>query len=394
MTLTPFKRKLMKFIHTLTRFDFFPSDDDIAKRMNVTRKTIQNWFRYCSEPYSYKDFNAQRKLSYFPAIKKNMLGLEFITVLFYNARRELAFLWPNKNYLGRLFDLTDRETVLIVEYLVPKSQVEAFKRLLPKLVEMNLCSKTRVYDTSPSFTMYVPFHEVIDETGKFHYDKVSASSVLEEKRKLRAFLDAIGDTDTSYLLQKNPLIIPVIAEYQYEQRKSVQVWNAIKRKLGNDVWDYIPTASMQSDGVGIQAVQDARRNLSRSGLLTQMRIVYFPLQFRGFCFWMILEYGDLEDLVELAGKWLQYSHTLNVFRIGRRRALVTSVLNGESLQSLFNVLSRVRLLRAMIFDMSRGLELITDAAHAVFDYRKMFSPKEYTWKLDMQELEYELESMP
>lgn len=392
MTLFPFNKKLMKFIHTLTRCDSFPTDDELAKRMGVTRKTIRNWFHYLNKPYSYKDFHAHRKLSYYPAIKKNLLGLQFMTVLFYNGKEEITSLWPNKNYLGRLFDFTDGESVLVVEYLVPKSQVEEFRQLLGRVRDMKLCSDIRIFETSPSFTIYAPFHKVIDENGKFHYDRVDNSSIMEERRRLSSFLESIDNERTSSLIQKTPLIVPVIAEYQYEQRKSIQVWNAIKAKVGNAVWDYIPNANKQTDGVGIQAVQSAIKALSKSELFTQMRIVYFPVQFRGFCSWVILEFGAQKDLIELAANWLHYSHTMNIFLVGKDKAIITSVLNGESIQSLFSVLSKVKLIRTMIFDMGEGLDLITETGQAVFDYSRIFSPTQRRWSIDMEELEQELVS--
>lgn len=157
LTLTPFKGKLLKFLYILTRQRRFLSNAKLAELAGVTRRTIDSWLRYFSEPYTYKDYRLERKLSYFPHIVKKSLGLKVYTVFFHNPDWELAYTCPNKNFIGRLYDVERNCPVLAMECLVPVDRANDFKQIVELAPTYDLCQKSHVMKLSQASFCIRPF---------------------------------------------------------------------------------------------------------------------------------------------------------------------------------------------------------------------------------------------
>ena len=400
MTLSEFNPKLLNFLYELTRLDRFNSSLEIAKSIKlegdrrVTPKTVRNWFKFLLEPYEYKGYSIERKLSYFPAVFKNKLGLHMVLVFYANASPSLIELFPMRVYVGWLYDAHSNNPVLVVEYIVPTDNLNDFLLLLGRVREAGFCSDISSYVIGSSFTMNSPFHKVIDINGNFHSDRNDSNEIGRQVENLDAFLESAVEARIIPYVKDNPLVIPVLAESMYELRSSVQVWNAVKKKLGDSVWDFVRHSRKKSDGVGVKKVQGIMKNLSGYGLLNQMRGVYFPFEMvSSFCIWVVFDFRNREELIRMAEVMLTHSIIIRVFPMVDRRTLITALVNGESMQNLLGSFSSTRIERMFFFDYPKSPDLVTTTRHSIFAYAKIFDPITCSWRYYQDELLSEIENL-
>lgn len=401
MTLSEFNPRLLNFLYELTKLDSYKSSAEIAKAIKleggrrITPKTVRNWFRYLRKPYSYLDYKIERKLSYFPCTFKNKLGLSMVNVFFENPSEELIKLFPLKNYVGQLYDPVLNKPVLVVEYVVPKENLSDFRNIIHLLKEKGLCTSFSFYETGPSFRITSPFHKVLDKSGMFHFDRNDPSVIDVQMNSLARFMELDFEVEMIQAIRRNPLIVPVLAEYIYEQRSSVQVWNAIKFKLGNSVWDYFKHSRKKSDGVGLKMIQSVVNNLGFFGLLNQMRVVYFPMDMGiNFAIYVVFRYKNEEEFLKKIRSVALNSIYVNVFPLHGKRVFFVSLLNSEAIQRLFAMFSSSEIEKFLLFDHLKSITLMTTKTYSTFDYSQIFDPCSCRWKYSQEELSAELDNLP
>lgn len=240
--------------------------------------------------------------------------------------------------------------------------------------------------------MYSPFHEVVDKKGEFHYDKNDSDKIQREISRFNASLCKDYTVEMHPVIRENPLIIPVLGENMFELRSSPEIWDAMKRRLGDDIWSFFEKGQRKSDSIGVAMVQRAKRVLRDSGLIAQMRVVYFPFEVgHNFLVWNILNCGSTHQLMELVESMLRHSILVNVRRIEDDLTLISYLLNGKAYQALFNILSEQKILKTMIYDYSQWQDLVTTTKYNVFDYTKMFVPEHSRWVLDIKHLQQDMQ---
>jgi hypothetical protein len=315
-------------------------------------------------------------------------------VLFQDPSPDLVKLFPLKNFVGKLYDPSTNKPVLAVEYVVPNKNLKEFLILISLVKEKGLCSDLTVYKTGPAFRITSPFHKVVDIHGNFHADKNDPAEIDNQMRALEIFLERDFKVEILPAIKRNPMIIPVLAEYLYEHRSSVQVWNAIKSKLGESVWDYIKFFRRKSDGVGLKKVQMIIKNLSTLSLLNHMRVVYFPIEIeKNFTINIYLSYKNENEFLEKVRLVSLNSLFTSVLLAEGRRALLISSVNGESLQRLFELFSSSEIEKVLFFDYFKSMELVTTTTYSIFDYTKIFEPKTCSWIYSQEEMVKELENL-
>lgn len=80
------------------------------------------------------------------------------------------------------------------------------------------------------------------------------------------------------LVERYPLIIPVIFEMTEHRRSMPQVWTIVRERLGDTVWTYLPRGAPRLPHNGKAHVRDALRLISDSLLVRQYLIRFAPLQ--------------------------------------------------------------------------------------------------------------------
>jgi len=192
-----------------------------------------------------------------------------------------------------------------------------------------------------------------------------------------------------HVIKNNPLIIPVVAEHMYQHRSAIQIWKAIKSKLGSNVSDYIRHKRKEklSDWSYIKRIQEIIKNLRNYGLLNQMRLVYFPFEVcNNFWVWIIFKLKHKYDLLEIAKSALTNSISTKVFLMDNGRTLFTMLVNGNSMQNLFETLTSFRVERMFLFDYPKSINLVTTTRYTLLDYAEIFNPKDCSWRFNKDSL--------
>jgi hypothetical protein len=398
MVLHDFNPRLLNFLFELTKLDGPKSAAGIANLIHleggkcVSAKTVRNWFAYLHAPYHFRGYHCERRLSYFPAILTNRLGLVTVYAFYESASPRLPELFPMRFYAGRLYDVHSNQTLLVMCYIVPVDHLKDFTSLLRKVRSMGLCSDFTSCITGPSFRMTSPWHKTADTHGVFHIERTDPEQACRDVGKLQAFLGKSDETDISAAIKENPLVIPVFAESLYELRSSVQIWKALKAKLGSTVWAYFGRSKRRNDGLGVKSVQAIVRNLPHYGLFNQMRVVYFPLEVgRNLTIWVIPSFSSRNQFVETARTMSSNSLFTQICPISREKALLASLVDAPSLQTLFESLSSTRLERMFLFDYPKSGDLATTTRYSIFDYARYFDPQSCSWRYNQDALVSELE---
>jgi hypothetical protein len=320
------------------------------------------------------------------------MGLQNLYVFYENASEKLLNLFPMRNYVGWLYDFDSKKRILVVGYIIPHDEIQEALLLLRQVVDAGLCSTYSVYLGNPSFTMNSPFHKVIDSHGIFHPEKNDVQEVKRQITKLECFLNVDRRCQLAESIKENPLIIPTIAEYMYELRSSLDIWNAIKSKLGESIWDYFPQFQNKKEGVGIKCIQNTMRSLHRCALINQMRVVYFPFEIcHNLMVWTVIDFRDRNELVDFAEFALTNSVYIRFLPLEKQKTLIAALVSGESLQYFFEPLTHLRIERMFLFDTFGSFDIIYSTRYSIFDYPKIFDPVTCSWDYDFEAMRSEIE---
>lgn len=384
MTLTDYNPKLLNFLYELTKLDSFMSINEIAKKISleggkiVTPKTVKNWFDYLHEPISYQGMTFDRKVSYFPSIIRESLGLQFVALIFENPKKDLLNFFPFQEYVSWLFDAKLAKHVLFVVYSVPKNFIKDFFEVIESLKKDGFMSHYRSYVLNSPVRIFSPFHKVVDINGVFRFEKNDVSELERQIQKYYPLISNPPQVEMIRAIRKNPFIIPVLFEYNYEHWSSVTVWNSIKKKLGDNVWGYIRKSRKRSDGIGIKNVQDVIRQIGNLGLFNQMRVVYLPFQMiHNFFIYAVIDFDSAASkdfLLELSKNCL----ITTAYRSGNNLFLILLV-NKESFQKVLDVFERVNLQELLFLRYDRSVALTFSRSHTKIDYPSIFNPRTSKW---------------
>jgi hypothetical protein len=365
----------------------------MSKQIGVTRRTIENWFHFLDQPYSYGDYHAERKLSFFPSLHLSELGLGRVHVFYQNPIPSIAKLWPMRMYVGRVYNPDSNEASLSVEYVIPKEFIRDFLRLLPRVKKKGLCSKLNWYLSGSNYAALSPIHNTIDSRGNFDPSKMTTEDTRNELSSMQLFLSSQREVGMSKHVYSNPLIVPVWAESLYQRRTSVGIWEALKNKLGEQLTEYLPRTTERHDVFGIRQVQKILKNLHICGLLNQMRVVYFPLEFPPtLCIWLIMDCRNNEEILEFAEVAIRHSWAPKIFPFSDGKTMFTLQIDGESFQRLFDPLSSFKVEKLYFFDFSKWNNLVTTTNYNIYDYDKLFDPVSCSWRFDSEHLKAELDT--
>lgn len=400
MTLSVFNPRLLNFLSAIAQLDGPRSPVDISRTLKledgskVSSRTINRWFKYLNEPFVYKNYRTERKMSYFPHFFKNRLGFNIVTVFYDNPSKSLLGLFPMRSLSIYLYDTHSDRSVLAIEYVIPRGHHREFLSLLPRIVEDGYCSRARPLTTGSTYRMTSPWHKVVDRNGVFHAESNDEHDIETEVEKLRRhlLLNEPLKVEMSPHIGRNPFVIPVLAEYMFESRSSIQVWKAIRTKLGERTRDYAHGEHVQ-DSMGIKMVQHTLKTLTSLDIFNQMRLVYFPLEIvNNVAVWTIADFKDCQHLLKTAESVLAHSLWVNVYPITDRKALFGYLTSGENLGNLFHIFEDAHIERQFVCDMQRSADIIYTTRYSIFDYPRIFNPQTCSWRYDQNDLLSDLEA--
>jgi len=382
------RRNLLYLLHFLSRQPRVMDSYEVSRKMRlpdgrrVSDRSVREWFKELQKGC----------FDYYPAIRFESLGL-VPTVVLLDEPRDVR-LWrgiPYCDFLSYNFDPARWKEVMLLRYLVPAEHLKDFRQLWERFHRKGLVSGCDVLSLSTPVSIYSPHHKVVARDGRLDFSSVNASDYDYFFGLLESRVWSHAPARIHPEIRKNPFIVPVLFEYVREHWSSRQVWQSIKAKLGDAVWDYIRRTRKRTDGVGISRVQKAVRTIATKhydDFFQQVRVEYDPFYFgQNFLTFLIADFEDRESLVRFAKHLAQ-------------RSLVTYVHlnhNPRSNKTMFHFLTNHLELRKLLSGAVRQYtrssrsnrilwkdeektKLVWRRELVKIDYARLFDPKECRWK--------------
>jgi len=392
MVLSLYSKSLLEFVYNLTKTEKVLNPLELSKFLGeqgfqVSDRTIKRWFSYLKE-----------HLGYFLSINYSSLGLINIDVLVKEPHKDIIKAVPYAYYLFSGFDATSIEDYTIISCLIPNRKLNEFKIFWDKAKEKNLLKDYRLSFCNNIVDFYSPFHEVITNSGNFEFSECIEHSVEPLIRNMQQ----PKDIKMSSVIEGNPLILPIVIEYSRERWSSYKVWNAIKEKLGDGVWDYINDIhyrNRRTDNSGIAFVQKTWKKLQENNdeLFHNVRVVYRPLYTKkhsvSYKFLKLKNRKNLPDLVKEISKRSVNSVVYLPEDISSKEVTIFTSTNTEQesyiirkiLPKYINKSYDNKIIYMDFEETDKFWKYDSYRKYLKLDYANLFNPKNCTWKFDLRE---------
>jgi hypothetical protein len=148
---------------------------------------------------------------------------------------------------------------------------------------------------------------------------------------------APGDQHVWDIVERLPLLIPVIFETVERGQSLPVIWEAIYARLGKRTWEYLPRFARRLPTNGKAYVKECFALLNHTGLFRQNVIRYRPLNVVGTPMFLYVE-GELGAIINAFG---EDSPSIDVFPITEETALLRIVSTHALTQHVFSTVTNL-----------------------------------------------------
>lgn len=393
MSLGVYDKNLMEFAYFLTRNQKYSDSIDIAEKLKVSGqkisdRTIRRWF----------DKLEKGCFDYYPNIKVESLGLAPLYIVIEAPVEEDVFqIIPHRDYVTLGYTTTGFHKSVCLKYLIPPDSMKQFEEFWKRAKKGGVIRDYKIYPFYSSTDFYSPLHKVVQKNGELNFSKIgefdnSHYTELFEKSLKNPLRPALS----THVL-KNPLLVPVLLEYYREHWTRQKVWKSIRKKLGENVWNYLRKARKQSDGVGLFMVQKTLRNLDNEyyeDFFQQIRVFYEPWLKKGVSYYGIFETQKKEGVAKLFEEVSKHCLMQTVYPIVGGGFMFYQLTNGTEIADIIAEFRK--------FDPDARFEMFWrdlkasskywDRNFLKMDYT-LFDPETMTWKYEHEKYMKTLDSL-
>jgi len=273
MALKTYSKELLEFMYNLTFTPKIRPPLDISKFLEtrgqkVSERTIKRWFMYLGN-----------NIAFHARINYASLNLQTIYVLLKEAHPKLLTTIPYSVVPFYGYNATTFTKYTGTHFPIPIGKEKELEEFLNKAKELNLLQDFELFPYNQVADSYLPFHEVINTEGTFRFNQTYNISHFESLFDYA--LKKPSEQKLSKIIEKNPIILPIIVEYSRKRWSSHKVWYAIRDNLEDNLWNYIKRKKSkirEHDGAGVALVQRSVRDiqLAHDELFRQVRVFYGP----------------------------------------------------------------------------------------------------------------------
>jgi hypothetical protein len=314
---------------------------------------------YAGAPDARTLYRWQRSLdlTYFPNVSFRALGLQHLHLFI----DDPAPSWPAFPYAvsAEWVTQTPGRRTLYLHCLVPT--IHAVE------VEEVIASLSGTYTRIASLTTIDSWQTIRDLTSAAtSMDPVPAAVLAPATRSVWEVVERV------------PLLLPVIFETVGQRRSLPAVWHQIYARLGPRVWEYLPRGAHRLPINGKTYVKDAyallnhtalfRQNIIRSGTLTEASTS------------MYLHVED-EEITRIIDAFASRAALLDVHPLTTRGALLRITASPEDAKALLSATSILPPIRCSYF-----VDELATAPAVRFAYELLFDPRTTEWQFPRAEI--------
>ncbi len=352
-----YHKKILEFLYELSKQDKYYSDRELSKKIRinnerVTSKTIRRWF----------DLLESTCFDYHPYIYIERLGLELFYA-FYNEDKGII-ISPYTSYLNKSIDLRNMRNIVTHSFWVPQGY-ESLMKIIPKIEKFY--SKEVIVN---------PLHKMFDDKGNIYPLKDLSEEQENNIRRVINSLKNIHEQEIRGEIKRNPLIIPIIFEYDKEHWSSIEVWNSLKKK--RDIWKYFRKIKKKSDYVAIKHIQLTIKKISDMGLIKFMNINYAPLEERNHYVWICSKINrNLKKILEELSLLAPFIY---IYRAKEKdKYLFNLMIPNYLLDKVLNIfMDNAIILNVYLVNYEKSRPL-WNREWLKFNYEKAFDPEKGEW---------------
>jgi len=319
---------------------------------------------YVGAPDARTLYRWQRSLQllYYPNISFNALGLDHLHLFI----DDPAPCWDRFPYAvaAEWVTRTPGRRTLYLHCLVPRVHA----RDVQTLIDLVPTSYSRVTSVTTSDSW-----QAMRDASSVTTDAVPAAYLSGTAR-------SVWD-----VVERVPLLIPVIFETVGYRRSLAVVWQAIYQRLGSRVWEYLPRGVHRLPTNGKTYVKDAYALLNHAALFRQNVIRTTPFA-AGASMYLYVEGAAIADIVSA---FATRASLLDVHPITTHAALLRITTTPEMMKCLFSATSALPPIRECHF-----IDELSPAPAVRFAYELLFDPRTAEWRFPREEILRQLQGMP
>ena len=315
MTMGTFDENLLRMMHFLCSQKHYMNPKQISKGFKlsdktVAEKTVRLWFKFLHG----------HRFDYFLKPYYESLGLSPVFVVC-NLNEDMLKIFPQRTSIVVGNDAHRLEPVMKFLYVLPPHSLHDFRSLWEKAKSLGLVDYFEIFPIKTPFTFYSPFHKLLNKSGKINFPEKAENEIDNTyfMKNFKFYLTKELKPKIHELVEADPLTIPIIMEHVREHHSSKGMWFAMKKSLGDNIWDYVQrrgVSNKKGDGVGIRLVQQTLRDLHNNfeSFFVQPAVVYYPFYHgESVIFYLFVKLKNYKDLPELANKISECSLSTTVY---------------------------------------------------------------------------------
>ena len=384
-------------MYELTKHQKVMNSIELSKNIRVNNKkltdrTIRRWFNLLKR---------DRNFNYFPSARQDSIGLVSTYVLTYNIKNEDIYkIIPYHVYSQDGFCFRNLKNMYLIHYYLPPNSNKKFKKFWNHAKKNKLVEDFIICKCKPSTAIYQPFHKVLNSKGVFKINDTSESGIIPHLKVLDKTNNRAVSKTPHKILYSFPLIVPILCEHFGEHFSSHNIWFNLKKKLGEKVWNYIPSMRAKrkrKDGVGIKQIQMAIKQIFKNSeeIIQQIRVSYTPIYTNNLGLHLLTALKHDKKIIEFTKKLSKYSIQVVATPPNNSKGLGVYYIITDH-KGFFNILTKVL---TCYIDQTKQYHILMQHNKKIKDtyskinYAETFDPKTCEWKYNHKKYMKELEKL-
>jgi hypothetical protein len=265
--------------------------------------------------------------------------------------------------------------------------------------KIGLISNYSIYTLKHVVTLFSPFHKFVKKSGDLVF--------REEKNEETFFtnlvknqLAAMEKVEIPSAIKMNPIIVPLIFEFERDYVTPKRIWLNLKKRLGEKAWDYIASDKIRrkrQDGSAISYVQKVFKFICENydSFFLQNKIAFGPLYAKenNVNPLIILELKNPHVLIKLLEQVCAVSAYLVFGKTNKTNEVILDFLtNSKELLGLLDILPDFTKKHKLIYlNYHKSQKYWHTENWMKLQYHKLFNPKETAWCFETKEYLSQLE---
>jgi len=392
MSLKPYSPELLRMVYLFAisekRLFGKELENHLISGLDIeSPRTVYRWLK------KIKSLNdGEQTFDYYPSLKITSFGLIKYEVIFKNPKNLRIINAIPHTYWAGLFLDRDFNRILIMHFLIPPENFDEFELVLKSYQQNNFFDEFTIFALSNGYYVPSPFHEMVDEEGKFKSNVIVDNSTRINKIIIKEEPAKINDK-----LINEPILIPILLESDKESSPYETVFYEVKKKLGLKIKGYFQNGynrfpdNPESGGKYVQKVlQNANDNFN--DFYDHMRVYYKPLYevsgVQSFNFSLDLNSKQISDVRSIISIISNASIFMSYY-IAKDR-FGSMAIRGNVNTSLENFMKVMTLLKNDSFNLEyytldrKVSWYLWNRQVSKFNYWDLFDPNEKKWLFNFE----------